>query len=121
GGDGTAAEVDSLAGEEGVHPSAQRVVGCFPQVIAGLESGEGPQPARQPRQRVEVDEPAVATVLEIVMHGGTPQVSDPGAVDGRTHTVAASAARHRSVCCVRGFHTLYSERADTRMGGGQTG
>ena len=61
-------------------------------MVAGVERRKRTQPAREPGQRVDVDEPAVAAVLEVVMHRRPTQVGDPGAVEGRRHVGTAPAS-----------------------------
>ncbi len=66
------------------------------KVVAGVEPGERPQPARQLRQLVDVDVPAVAAVFEVVVHRSAAQVRDPGPVQRRgQHGTASASARGR--------------------------
>jgi hypothetical protein len=70
-------------------------------MIDCLKAGERPEPARQPWQIVDVDVPAVAAMLGIVLNRRSVQVSDPGGVQRRSR---------------RDFHVGDSERAAPRMG-----
>src|ERR1700754_2111555 len=62
-------------------------------MVAGVEPGERPQPAGQLRKVVDVDIPAVAVVLEVVMYRSAAQVRYPGPVQRRGQHVTASVLR----------------------------
>src|SRR6185369_4179223 len=52
-------------------------------MVAGVEPGDWPQPAGQLWKMVDVDIPAVAAVLEVVMDRSAAQVRYPGPVQRR--------------------------------------
>ena len=92
-GDGAAAQVDAVVGEEVVNALPQCVVGRAVEVVGGLESGERPEPSRQLRQPVDVDIPAVASVFEVVVHRSTAQMRYPGPIQRRGQHATTSALR----------------------------
>lgn len=70
GGDAALGSGQTAVGEEGAEPVAQRALLLIVEVIRGAEPGERSQPPGQPRQLVDVDIPAVASVFERMMHRG---------------------------------------------------
>src|SRR5262245_35421458 len=52
-------------------------------MVAGVEPGEWSQPARQLWKVVDIDIPAIAAVLEVVMYRSAAQVRYPGPVQRR--------------------------------------
>ena len=72
---------DPLGGKVAFHVAAQGAVRVA-EVVLHPEAGQRPEQARQLREVVDVDIPAVAAVGEGVAQRGAPHVRDDGAVDG---------------------------------------
>ena len=80
--DPAAVQVDAATGQIAVDvgaDAAERIA----EVVAGAETGQRPQPRRQPGQVVQVDQPLVAAIAEGVAQRGGADMADPALIECR--------------------------------------
>ena len=82
-----AADPVDVPADPAARTTAVEVVGCS-------EPGEWPQPPRQARQVVDVDEPLVGALAERVVQRHTPRVADLAHDEGREGRQVEEAGHH---------------------------